>query len=364
MENRQHHRLLISQAFMFWKLHIGGWVAFGVLKVAGIYTKYRLDTPGSFIWFVVPFALAFTATALLRPFYRSLRNRFHSVWLLFLSVIATCVLLANGISLAQGAIAQRLPETAPGMDNISRVSHHQLTLEWSLPILCWSLLYLGFHLLQDWRTESVRTERARMLARNAQLRLLRFQLNPHFLFNALNSIRGLILEDKEGAKTMVADLSRFLHFSLRQENLATVAFHKELEALELYLSIEKRRYEEKLDVTFDVDPEVYPLSIPSFLLNPLVENAVKYGMATSPMPLRIRVGATRLPDGLRVTVANTGRWFPPDGDGNRTAPGTGTGLDNVRQRLTNAYPDRHRFEILTRKDWVEVRLDLEEEGAP
>jgi two-component system sensor histidine kinase AlgZ len=169
---------------MFWKLHLGGWAVFFLLKVAGIYTKYRLDAPGSFLWFVVPFALAFTATALLRPFYRSLRNRLHSVWLLFLSVIVTCVLLANGIGWIQSVIAQHLPQTAPGMDNISRVSRPQLTLEWSLPILSWSLLYLGFHLLQDWRTESVRTERAQMLARNAQLRLLRFQLNPHFLFNA------------------------------------------------------------------------------------------------------------------------------------------------------------------------------------
>jgi signal transduction histidine kinase len=349
---------------MFWKLHIGGWVAFFVLKVAGIYTKYRLDAPGGFIWFVVPFALAFTATAALRPFYRNLRVRLHSVWALFFYVIATCVVLANGISLVQGAIGQLLPEATPGMENITRVNHPQLALEWSLPILCWSLLYLGFHLLQDWQAESVRTERARMLARNAQLRLLRFQLNPHFLFNALNSIRGLILEDKQGAKRMVADLSRFLHFSLRQENLTNVAFHKELEALELYLSIEKRRYEEKIEVTFDVDPEVHQVAIPSFLLNPLVENAVKYGMSTSPMPLKIRVGATRLPDGLRVTVANTGRWVPTACDGDRTAPGTGTGLDNVRQRLTTAYPNKHHFEILTRENWVEVRLDLEEMRAP
>jgi LytS/YehU family sensor histidine kinase len=126
------------------------------------------------------------------------------------------------------------------------------------------------------------------------------------------------------------------------------------------LSIEKRRYEEKLDVTFDVDPAVDQAPILSFLLNPLVENAVKYGMHTSSLPLRIRITAEQMSQGFRVMVANTGRWIPAADDGGRTASGTGTGLDNIRQRLANAYPDRHRFGISTDGDWVKVCLDIEE----
>lgn len=348
---------------MFWKLHIGGWVAYFLIRFAGVYDKYQIHSLDCFLWFLTPLTFAFAITLFLRSFYRILRNRVRSVWKVLYSCIVTSFILANLLAVIQTEAAMLLLEKGPVRDKIIGLDHFHVVFEWSLPLLAWGFLYHSYHWLREWQREVARTEKAQALARNARLRLLRFQLNPHFVFNTLNSVRGLILEDKQGAKQIVSDLSRFLHYSLRQENLTMVPFSREIEALKLYLSIEKRRYEEKLDVTFDVDPAVDQIPILSFLLNPLVENAVKYGMHTSSLPLRIRIAAEQMSHGLRVTVANTGRWIPAADDGDRTATGTGTGLDNIRQRLANAYPDRHRFGISTDGDWVKIRLDIEESAA-
>src|SRR5206468_3138547 len=131
---------------------------------------------------------------------------------------------------------------------------------------------------------------------------------PHFLFNALNSLRALIGEDSCKAREMVTELSGFLRYSLLPASVADVALGEELASLRQYLAIEQIRFERALDVTFSVEPAAERYRVPSFLLHPLAENAIKFGVRTSPMPLRLRVSARVAGNGLLIEMANTGAW--------------------------------------------------------
>jgi LytS/YehU family sensor histidine kinase len=191
--------------------------------------------------------------------------------------------------------------------------------------------------------------------------MLRYQINPHFLFNTLNSISTLVLlSETEKANTMLSRLSSFLRYSLvgEREGQATVA--QEIQALKLYLEIERTRFEDRLRTRFDIAPEVMNARIPSLLLQPLVENAVKYAVTPLEEGADIWVTARRLGDRVEITVADTGpgigesrpnvaggegRPSVAGGEGRPSVDGTGVGLANIRERLQQAYGDDHRFEI-------------------
>ena len=188
--------------------------------------------------------------------------------------------------------------------------------------------------------------------------MLRYQLNPHFLFNALNSIRALVDENRKHAKEMITELSEFLRYSLNSKNFSDVPLKQELEAIRHYFKIEKKRYEEKLLVRYEVDPLAEEYPVLSFLIHPLVENAVKYGMQTSPMPLRIVIKSDVRNDTLILEVCNSGYWIEQDSEQAGQRDGTGIGLKNIRQRLENAFPESHHFEVIKNDDQVCIHIEI------
>jgi integral membrane sensor domain MASE1 len=207
---------------------------------------------------------------------------------------------------------------------------------------------------------------AQLSEEKARLEVLRYQLNPHFLYNSLNSIYGLLFESARDAGEMVLRLSDFCRATLTgpQDELPTLG--AEVDALRSYLDVEKVRWGDKLQVEVAVAPDLGPVRLPPFLLLPLVENAIKYGGRTSPEVLRLRIDAHRAAGALVIEVANTGRWLEPDA----SRPGsTGIGLENLRQRLQRYYPDAHAFTLAARDGWVTARLELRQleprnSGAP
>ncbi len=188
----------------------------------------------------------------------------------------------------------------------------------------------------------------------ARLEVLRYQLNPHFLYNSLNSIYGLLFENARDAGEMVLRLAEFCRATLTRGN-DVPTLGAEIEALRSYLDVEKVRWGEKLQIEFAVAPDVAAVKLPPFLLLPLVENAIKYGSLTSPDVLRLEIHAQRTGPGVRIRIANTGAWLPPDA----TRPdSTGIGLENLRQRLGRYYPGAHSFAIEAKDGWVVARLEL------
>ncbi len=196
-------------------------------------------------------------------------------------------------------------------------------------------------------------------AQRAQLEALRYQLNPHFLFNALNSIGALAAEDPERARRVVTQLADFLRYSLvpgGAEGAAWVTLEAEVAAISAYLEIELVRFESDLVVSYDIAADTADERVPAFLLLPLVDNAIKYGQRTSPTPLHVALKAWKGPDGLRIEVANTGHWVET-----ADVPGTRKGLANVEQRLSAEYPGRYSLRTRSEGGWVRVALSLRDE---
>lgn len=227
----------------------------------------------------------------------------------------------------------------------------KVALDYAMTLLAWSALYFGIKYWQAWEDERARTLQAHALAQQAQLEMLRYQLNPHFLFNALNSIRASIDEDKARAKRMVTEFSEFLRYSLTSSAASSIPLREELAAIHNYLAIEQIRFEERLNVQYDIDPKAEDVRIPGFLIHPLVENAIKHGM-NGDAPLRLRVVAKVDADKLQIEVANTGHWH-------EHSNGTGIGLRNIEQRLQQLFPDRSRFAIAEVNGWVRAVIEIQ-----
>src|SRR5688572_3314574 len=234
-----------------------------------------------------------------------------------------------------------------------------------LPLFGWSLVRLGLHYNTALRDQREQALRAVAAARDAQLRMLAYQLNPHFLFNTLNSIRALINEDRQRARDMVTALSGYLRYALVERPLHVALLEEEVASVRGYLAIEGVRFEERLDARMEVEPAALRCEVPAFLLNPLVENALKHGGAgVAGAPLVLRVEARLVaPDRLRLVVENTGGWAGARttaraaGEGGDGLPG-GVGLANVRARLRALHPAEHRIEIEKADGRVRVLVEL------
>jgi len=354
----------------FWILHISGWLVFAAAMVIYAYSGKWTDIP-RLAPFLLPYLVAFLICLPLRFFYR--RTRFYE-WPLkysLLTSIAGSFVAANiwlGIDLIISLFIHQPPYVR------TPVAFRQIYLLYILrrviPLLGWTLLYLAIKIRREWKQQEKRTEKANLLAQTAQLQMLRYQLNPHFLFNAMNSIRALIDEDETKARELITELAEFLRYSLDSKDYSNVPLKHEIEAIKHYFAIQKKRYEDKLDIIYDIDPQAGEFPVLSFLIHPLVENAVKYGMCTSPMPLVVHLKAKIRNGTLMIEVTNTGRWVEPGDQEGHTKASTGTGFDNVRRRLENAFPSRHRLEVVAKEGRVHIQLEIrkpqrtEDEKAP
>jgi two-component sensor histidine kinase len=225
-------------------------------------------------------------------------------------------------------------------------------LEFVFAFLVWSAAYFGVAIWRRAQEREREAVEARRLAQEAQLRMLAYQLNPHFLFNALTSIRAMIDEDKSRARQMVTQLAAFLRHALVERALQTTTLAAELDALQGYLAIEQIRFEERLAIETNVEAAAESCAIPAFLIHPLLENAIKHGARdTGDGPLRVRLDARVVGDALRVEVWNTGQLSARTTD-------TGIGVRNVRERLAGLFPSHSRFELTDQGGWVRALVEL------
>jgi LytS/YehU family sensor histidine kinase len=190
--------------------------------------------------------------------------------------------------------------------------------------------------------------------------MLRYQLNPHFLFNTLNSISTLVLlKQTERANAMLSRLSSFLRYTLINEPTAQVTLVQEVETLKLYLEIEKMRFEDRLRPHFSIDADTAGARLPSLLLQPLIENAIKYAVTPAENGADIWINAHREGQAVRIEVADSG---PGQGSPPADSQSTGVGLANIQDRLTQAYGAAHGFSTRSNEQGgfsviIEIPLD-------
>jgi two-component system, LytTR family, sensor kinase len=208
--------------------------------------------------------------------------------------------------------------------------------------LYWAIFAVGqiinYH--RDARERDVRASQLEAKLAQTQLQVLKMQLQPHFLFNTLNAIAALIHQDVELADRMIARLGDLLRSTLENANQQEVSLQQELDFIQPYLEIEKARLGARLSVHLDIDPAARDAKVPNLILQPLVENAIRHGIAPRPDPGRIDIAACRDNGSLHLSVMD-------DGPGLRSgeAPRSGIGLANTRARLQRLYGDRQQLQL-------------------
>jgi two-component sensor histidine kinase len=204
----------------------------------------------------------------------------------------------------------------------------------------WAMLYLALSYAAEVRTAERKAARFAQAAQQAELRSLRYQVNPHFLFNTLNSLSTLVLRNRpDEAESMIMNLSTFYRTSLTGDPLDDVRLEDEVQLQQLYLAIEEVRFPDRLRIEIDIPDDLMSCCVPGLILQPLVENAIKYGVARATRPVTIRIAAREADGVLHLTVSDDGDVIPTDSD-----KGSGIGLANVRDRLDARYGRAGRIE--------------------
>ena len=349
----------------FWRLQFAGWAGAMVLRtMSALAGQQEWD-------FLIPILIqtitGFSISLVLSVIYRQLIDRRPLVtWTATVVVLFVAVALYAFIDGWVNALYRPDSET-PIVQRLLSFFYIDLTL-----LGAWSALYYAINYFLRIEEQADRLERLEMQATTAQLAMLRYQLNPHFLFNTLNSISTLVLlKQTEPANAMLTRLSAFLRHTLVSQPGSKVTVAQEVDTLKLYLEIERMRFEERLRTRFQIDPAAQAAELPSMLLQPLVENAIKYAVGPQEEGAEISICAQLVGPRLRVTVSDTGPGLPDGqraasvlarmtGEGNNAAvtgpvaassaarpTSTGVGLANIRDRLAQAYGEDHLFEIRT-----------------
>ena len=204
------------------------------------------------------------------------------------------------------------------------------TLNTTIMLWLWLAVWVGVQMIHRWRTGEIAKWQAETAARELELQVLRAQINPHFLFNALNNLRALINEDTARAREMVTRLSNTLRHTLQHSSKERVPLADELAVVGDYIALEQLHHEDRLRVNWQVDPATAGASVPPMLLQLLVENAIKHGIARTPGGGVVDICIARQGERLQVAVDNPGQWKPG------TTDSTGLGLANLRERLARA----------------------------
>ena len=346
--------LIKDQRRLFWVLHLGGWLAWGIIGKY-LYTRAILEEipPNYFLYVMVISAIGVVITLALRYLYRYLWN--YPIWvqgLAFLggSSAAAFLWLRCRSFLYYGWIekmkdmdawAEKMGPLAELYEKVSYIESYTSSLT---VMVAWSGLYFVikyYRMFQEVRETALKSA---AMAHEAQLKMLRYQLNPHFMFNTLNAISTLVLENQtELANRMVTRMSSFLRYSLDNDPMQKIMLDQEIAALQQYLDIEKVRFEERLGLELDIGETARKALIPSLLLQPLVENSIKYAIARAEDGGNLRIAAKVSGDELWLEVSDDGPGVElVDGQ----IPGAnGVGLRNTRERLQELYGDRQSFRL-------------------
>jgi len=249
------------------------------------------------------------------------------------------LIITGAISITFWILITRLiiPLLLPGNEDFDAYWSATFPYRIGTGVFIYSLIVLTYYLfmsLTNLSEKKAREAKLESLVKETELRMLRSQINPHFLFNSLNSVSSLTITDPEKARAMVIKLSDFMRYALSRKDEKPVTLRSELENLRLYLDIEKVRFGERLSIEEHIDPGCMETKIPVMLLQPLYENAIKHGVYESTEKVTITTSVSPSDGFIAMTISNN---FDPEA---ASAKGTGTGLSNVSRRLELLYGNR------------------------
>jgi two-component system, LytTR family, sensor kinase len=282
----------------------------------------------------------------------------HLAGVLVYSWVHTAIML-----LARGLLSGLVPAQKASESWWKFAQHHYLVqLDWLLMTYLF-LVGLGYALAYRRESEGRALNAARLETRvvEAQLRALQHELHPHFLFNTLNTISGLMRTNIDAADAMIDQLADLLRMTLSTSGTQPVPLHHELAMLGKYLQIEQTRFGDRLTIVMDIESDALGALVPSFLLQPLVENAVRHGVAPHGRPGWVAIHAAHIGAQLTIRIRDNGDGAPPE---RLFGVNRGVGLANTRARLEHLYPSIHRFELSNMSDGFCVTVSIPYQAEP
>lgn len=343
-----------SRHRLFWQLQIGGWLLLMPISV-GFASVIFQDWGNIFLIGLVRQVFSFCLVLGLWRLYRRWPAESFKLAPHVASILLACLIAAA----LDGALVEVVRRIFRLPASLSLIERGALPVRFLL--YCgWTALYFLIRQELEARDRGLRLAQAEIAMREAELATLRAQVNPHFLYNALTSILAECDDNPRAVRAITGSLATYLRSSLLQRS-HRAPLGEEVDAIAGYLRVEQARFEERLAVTFAIGESARAAVVPTDVLLPLVENAVKYGLRTSPPPLRITVGAAQRDGRVAITVENSGHWLEPRAG---AADSTRIGLANLRRRLALLYGGGATLAIAHDAAHVLVTVDLPSGEAP
>ncbi len=330
----------MSKTRIYWTLQVVGWTALMMYEFVIYTAEYGFDVE----YFLLSIANIFLAVGLTHV-YRLIVRRWNWSTLplprLAFRVIVSVIILGTIMS----AVNIRLDHDTIAYNLANQpFAFWGYISAWCKNMLTWVLAYTVYHYVEQTRLTELEKIMLKTSMREAEAKVLRSQLNPHFTFNALNSIRALVSEDPTKAQQSITQLSNLLRNSLLADRRKTVELREELKTVEDYLELEKVRYEERLAYKIKADSQTLYWQVPPMMLQTLVENGIKHGVSKLPKGGKLTVESSLENDELMICIKNTGILGPTDSGG--------VGLLNTAERLSILYGKEASFRIYQEKESV------------
>lgn len=322
---------------LYWWCQISGWLFYVIINLL----FYGLSNSTSFNDFVVYFLLFLMGVALTHG-YRYLIKQFR---ILSYSLVFQLIFIVAASSV--------LSVIYFGVGSVFNITlfNLEVLLNGVVPFVFWSAIYFGFHYLENYKKTEIQNLRWEAASKDIELNKLKSQLNPHFMFNSMNSIRALIDEDPAKAKEAVTQLSNILRNTLLMNKNKEIVLEEEIRIVKDYLALEQIRYEERLKYEFQIDTDVLQKLVPPLIVQAQVENAIKHGISKLPKGGEIKVSGKLFQNVLVLEITNTGKL-------NNEKTETGFGLLNSKQRLELLYGEKASIDIKENNNEVTVTIKI------
>jgi sensor histidine kinase YesM len=341
----------MNRTVIFWSLQVFGWLSYVIItyilnQISGNSSRGLLETL-SFV-----FVNGIVVSSIFRIWIQ--RNNWASLNLIQLVPRALASSILIGILFHTMLI---------GFLYLLNVSRFNLTVQgnivplmgWITIFIIWSLIYFAFHFFENYRKEEIKNLKLLVLQNETEITKIKSQLNPHFLFNSMNSIKALVTENPTKAKASIIKLSNILRSTLQLGERKEIELLEELKIVNDYIDLEYNRYEERLTFQEDIDPKTLNEKVPPMIVQTLVENAIKHGIAHLPNGGKIQLTTKYNSGVLVIRVSNTGTL-------NQISSGTGLGIEQTKQRLNLLYGKGSTFQILQQNNMVVAELIIDKNG--
>ncbi|HXA48304.1 MAG TPA: histidine kinase [Burkholderiaceae bacterium] len=342
----------------YWWCQIIGWGTYnGMVLLAQLTSRPKTESLSHFLGTIALISLFSMAIGIFLSQRWRLTIRRHG-WIertggLPLMQFAMGILLLAMLQLFLNFLTYYLirPTTADELSEWAKYDLLWTALAWVSIYLVWTVLYVATVSRRHTRRMEIEKLQLELHVKEAELRALQAQVNPHFFFNSLNSIRALIYEDAQSAADVIDRLASMMRYTLQSGRANTVPLAQEMQAVRDYLSIEKIRFEDRLQVTESIDMQLDHMAFPPMALQTLVENAVKYGVELSMTPCELRISSQRDGDQIQLAVSNQGRLQEATGS-------TKIGVRNASKRMALIFGDGAGVDLFERDGWVTARLNF------